>query len=67
VEIKNRDLNEHQTRDILRDMSQKTRQIKGFAGLDVQYGIVARNIEGRQNLENEEVCVWEMADIFHHV
>ncbi|WP_242492629.1 ATP-binding protein [Methanolobus psychrotolerans] len=64
VEIKNKELTEDDARDILRYTIGKTEQIHELSKMDIKAGIVARTIEGRDDLEKDGFLVWELKDIF---
>ncbi|MBN2111117.1 MAG: ATP-binding protein [Methanosarcinaceae archaeon] len=64
VEVKNRELTEDEARDILRLSTEKTEQIRELSKMDIEAGIVARKIEGRESLEKDGFLVWELRDLF---
>jgi len=61
VEVKWRELDEKNGGRILRDLERKS----GLAGLDgweKSYGLVAKKIAGREELEREGFLVWDLED-----
>ncbi|AFL96104.1 putative ATPase (AAA+ superfamily) 11 [Thermococcus cleftensis] len=61
VEVKWKDLSEREAREILKDVKRKA-ELVGLGHWDKSYGIVAKNIEGKETLRAEGWLVWDLED-----
>ncbi len=61
VEVKWRDLSEREARGILKDLKRKS-ELVGLDGWEEHYGIVAKSVEGKGELEEEGWFVWDLGN-----
>uniref|UniRef100_A0A7C3YEN2 ATP-binding protein n=1 Tax=Geoglobus ahangari TaxID=113653 RepID=A0A7C3YEN2_9EURY len=61
VEVKWRELDEKDGSRILRDLERKS-ELVGLDGWEKSYGLVAKKIAGREELEREGFLVWDLKD-----
>ncbi|WP_148883731.1 ATP-binding protein [Thermococcus aciditolerans] len=61
VEVKWKDLSEREARGILRDLERKA-ELVGLDGWEKSYGLIARNIDGEEELKAEGWLVWDLGD-----
>jgi len=61
VEVKWKDLNEREARGILRDLERKA-ELAGLERGEHYYGIVAKSVEGKEELKAEGWQVWDLED-----
>ncbi|ADI74066.1 ATPase [Methanohalobium evestigatum Z-7303] len=62
VEVKNTELDENETRNILNSLSEKVKLVKGSSNMQIQLGVAAKQIENRELISDEGVVFWEMED-----
>jgi len=61
VEVKWRDLGERETRGILKDLGRKFK-LMGLEGWEAHFGLIGRNVEGKNGLRKEGFNVWNLDD-----
>ncbi|WP_099209739.1 ATP-binding protein [Thermococcus henrietii] len=61
VEVKWKDLSEREARGILKDLERKA-ELVGLEGWRKSYGLVAKNVEGKEELKKEGWLVWDLGD-----
>jgi len=61
VEVKWKELSEREARGILRDLERKAKLV-GLEGCEKVYGLIAKNVEGRERLREESYHVWDLRD-----
>ncbi|MBO8181152.1 MAG: DUF234 domain-containing protein, partial [Archaeoglobus sp.] len=61
VEVKWKDLSEREARGILRDLERKS-QLVGLDDWEKNYRLVAKSVEGKEELKNEGWLVWDLED-----
>ncbi|MDI3476382.1 MAG: uncharacterized protein PWQ95_2110, partial [Thermococcaceae archaeon] len=62
VEVKWKDLSEREARGILKDLERKA-ELVGLDGWEKRYGLVARRVEGKEELKEKGWPVWDLEDI----
>ncbi len=61
VEVKWKGLKEGEARRSLRDLERKS-ELVGLEGWEKFYGLIARNVEGKETLREEGFLVWDLKD-----
>ncbi|RLF81728.1 ATP-binding protein [Thermococci archaeon] len=61
VEVKWKDLKEREARRILKDLERKS-ELVGLEGWAKFYGLIARDVEGKETLREEGWLVWDLGD-----
>jgi len=61
VEVKWKELKEREAREILRDLERKG-ELVGLEGWEKAYGLVARGVEGKEELRGEGWLAWDLGD-----
>ncbi|ASJ00094.1 ATP-binding protein [Thermococcus gorgonarius] len=61
VEVKWKDLSEREARGVLRDLERKAGLV-GVEDWEKAYGLVAKKVEGKEELRKEGFLVWDLAD-----
>lgn len=61
IEVKWQDLKRNETREILRDLERKA-VLVGLDGWKRDFGIIARHVEGKSELREEGLLVWDLRD-----
>jgi len=61
VEVKWKDLSEREAKGILRDLGRKSRLV-GLDDWEKSYGLVAKNVEGKEDLREEGFLIWDLKD-----
>ncbi|WP_457750892.1 ATP-binding protein [Thermococcus sp.] len=61
VEIKWKDLSEREARGILKDLERKAKLV-GLEGWEKSYGLVAKSLEGKEELKAKGYLVWDLGD-----
>ncbi|WP_457741361.1 ATP-binding protein [Thermococcus sp.] len=61
AEVKWKNLSEREARGILRDLERKA-ELVGLKGWKKSYGLVAKNVEKREKLEEEGYSIWDLKD-----
>ncbi|USS41610.1 ATP-binding protein [Thermococcus aggregans] len=61
VEVKWKDLKERESRRVLEDLKRKAKLV-GLEGWEKRYGLVGKNVEGKEELRNEGYLVWDIED-----
>ncbi|WP_148233422.1 ATP-binding protein [Pyrococcus sp. NA2] len=61
VEVKWKDLSEREAKRILKDLERKSRLV-GLEGWEKWHGLVAKGIEGKEELREEGFLVWDLGD-----
>ncbi|EEB73759.1 archaeal ATPase, fused to C-terminal DUF234 domain protein [Thermococcus sp. AM4] len=61
VEVKWKDLSEREARGILKDLERKAELVE-LEGWRKSYGLVARKVEGKEELRGEGFLVWDLDD-----
>ncbi len=63
LEVKDKELSEREARKVLNSTLEKAKYIKNSEKMQVEVGLVARKIGGRNGLEAEGFRIWEMDDL----
>jgi len=61
IEVKWKDLSERKAKGILKDLERKSRLV-GLDDWEKSYGILAKCVEGKEELKNEGWLVWDLED-----
>jgi len=61
VEVKWKELSEREARGILKDLERKAELVR-LDEWEKSYGLVAKSIEGKEKLEDEDWLVWDLED-----
>ncbi|WP_258084301.1 ATP-binding protein [Thermococcus thermotolerans] len=61
VEVKWRELSEREARGILKDLERKA-ELVGLDEWEHHYGLVAKSVEGKEELREESVLIWDLGD-----
>ncbi|MCD6373086.1 MAG: ATP-binding protein [Thermococcus sp.] len=61
VEVKWNDLSEREARGILRDLERKA-ELVGLEGWEKGYGVVAKSVEGKEELREEGWLAWDLEE-----
>ncbi|WP_456368616.1 ATP-binding protein [Thermococcus sp.] len=61
VEVKWKELSEREARGILKDLKRKS-ELVGLEGWEEFYGLVVKEVEGKEELRGEGFLVWALAD-----
>ncbi|ASJ09480.1 ATPase [Thermococcus siculi] len=61
VEVKWKELSERESRGILRDLERKAEMV-GLNGWSKEYGLIAKRLEGKENLREEGFLAWDLRD-----
>ncbi|AJC71285.1 ArsR family transcriptional regulator [Thermococcus guaymasensis DSM 11113] len=61
VEVKWKELSEREARGILKDLERKA-ELVGLEGWEKSYGVVAKGVEGKEELKEEGFLVWDLAE-----
>ncbi len=61
VEVKWKDLSEREARGVLKDLERKA-ELVGLKGWKKSYGIVAKDVGGKEELREEGCLVWDLVD-----
>ncbi|WP_048149576.1 ATP-binding protein [Palaeococcus ferrophilus] len=65
VEAKWKDLSEREATRILKDVERKAKLVR-LDGWEKYYGLIAKNIEGKEELREEGWLVWDLGDFPHY-
>jgi len=63
VEVKWKNLSEREARGILRDLERKG-ELVGLDGWEKSYGLIARRVEGKEELRAERYHVWDLSEFY---
>ena len=66
IEVKWRSLNEREARRILKGLEGKA-ELVGLDGWEKRYGLVAKKVEGKDELREEDWLVWDLEDFTHQL
>ncbi|MBP1910983.1 AAA+ ATPase superfamily predicted ATPase [Thermococcus stetteri] len=61
VEVKWKELGEKEARRILKDLEGKA-ELVGLNGWEKGYGLIAKNVEGKEKLREEDLSAWDLGD-----
>jgi len=61
VEVKWKDLSEREARGILKDLARKAKLVR-LDGWEKSYGLVAKDVEGKEELGREGWFIWDLRD-----
>jgi len=61
VEVKWKDLSEREARGILKDLERKA-ELVGLEEWEKHYGLVAKSVEGKEELKEEGYLAWDLGD-----
>ena len=62
VEVKWKDLSEREARGVLRDLERKA-ELLGLKGWRKSYGLVAKEVDGKEELREEGYLTWDLNDL----
>ncbi|WP_297458692.1 ATP-binding protein [Thermococcus sp.] len=66
VEVKWKELSEREARGVLKDLERKS-ELVGLDGWEKRYGLVAKKVEGKDELREEDWLVWDLEDFTHQL
>ncbi len=61
VEVKWKELSEREARGILKDLERKA-ELVGLDGWEKSYGLIAKSLEGKEELKEEGFLAWDLKD-----
>jgi len=61
VEVKWKDLSKREAKRVLKDLERKS-ELAGLEGWEKSYGLIARNVAGKEELRDEGFLVWDLKD-----
>ena len=63
IEVKNKELGESETREILELTLEKIKLVRGISDPKLKVGIVARKVKGKEHLKGDGFLVWELEEL----
>ena len=61
VEVKWKDLSKREAKRVLKELERKS-ELVGLEGWEKSYGLIARNVAGKEELRDEGFLVWDLKD-----